>query len=220
MVSRPYSLLMPLNNQSQQSVLCGLCGGIGSGKSYIARQFQALGAAVFDADQAGHWVLREDDVKKELVSLWGTGILDEQGEVNRQAVAQIVFASDSQGEQAREQLQAISHPRIQQQLELVLTQSSEDVVVVDAALLFETGWNVVCDQVAFVDSNEELRLGRCQARGWSIDELRRREASQWSLERKRQQADFVIENHGDSEVTQRQVQSVWQSLSRLVREEV
>ena len=73
-------------------------------------------------------------------------------------------------------------------------QSSEDVVVVDAALLFETGWNVVCDQVAFVDSNEELRLGHCQARGWSIDELRRREASQWSLERKRQQADFVIEN--------------------------
>ena len=79
MVSRPYSLLMPLNNQSQQSVLCGLCGGIGSGKSYIARQFQALGAAVFDADQAGHWVLREDDVKKELVSLWGTGILKSIG---------------------------------------------------------------------------------------------------------------------------------------------
>ena len=77
-----------------------------------------------------------------------------------------------------------------------------------------------CDQVAFVDSTEEFRLVRCQDRGWGIEELQRREASQWSLERKRQQSDFVIENHGDLEVTQRQVQSLWQSLSGLVGEEV
>ena len=211
---------MSLKNHSQQPVLCGLCGGIGSGKSYIARQLQALGAAIFDADQAGHRVLREDDVKKELVNLWGTEILDGRGDVNRQAVAEIVFASDSQGQQAREQLQAISHPRIQQQLELILTQNAQDVIVIDAALLFETGWNVYCDQVAFVDSTEEFRLVRCQDRGWGIEELQRREASQWSLERKRQQSDFVIENHGDLEVTQRQVQSLWQSLSGLVGEEV
>ena len=200
---------------AKPTLICGICGGIGSGKSFIARQFQSMGAAVFDADRAGHQVLLNEDVKGQLVERWGKGILNEQTEISRSRVAELVFADTPQGQTDREFLQSLSHPLIEQELELFLASAKSNIIIVDAALLFEAGWQDWCTQIVYVHADEATRLKRAQLRGWEEDEFRSREATQWSLERKRSHSDFVIENNGDTETTSRELQQVWQALSML-----
>ncbi|MAT12998.1 MAG: dephospho-CoA kinase [Rhodopirellula sp.] len=207
----------------KQTVICGICGGIGSGKTYIAQQFQLFGAAVFNADHVGHRVLLHDDVKACLVERWGNAILDEASEIDRSKVAALVFAQTTQAQRDREFLQAVTHPLIEQELEAFIANSDSEVVIIDAALLLETGWQSVCHQIIFVDALAHVRLNRCQQRGWAEDQFRSREAAQWSLEQKRSRADFVIDNNGDVKRTTEMIGKVWQALSTsgsLAREQV
>ena len=207
----------------KQTVICGICGGIGSGKTYIAQQFQLFGAAVFNADHVGHRVLLHDDVKACLVERWGNAILDEASEIDRSKVAALVFAQTTQAQRDREFLQAVTHPLIEQELEAFIANSDSEVVIIDAALLLETGWQSVCHQIIFVDALAHVRLNRCQQRGWAEGQFRSREAAQWSLEQKRSRADFVIDNNGDVKRTTEMIGKVWQALSTsgsLAREQV
>lgn len=205
---------------NKQTIIGGICGGIGSGKSTIADQFQLLGAAVFDADRAGHRVLMRDDVKANVMEQWGAEVFDSEAEIDRSKVAALVFAETAQGQRDRDFLQSISHPLIQLDFEAFIAQAGTEVVILDAALLFEAGWRSLCDRIIFVDTAEGVRLKRCQERGWGEDEFHSREATQWSVERKRGQADFVIDNGGDLQRTAKEVQKVWQALSALVKEGV
>ena len=206
-------LTMSLSTMTKQTVICGICGGIGSGKSYIAQQFQSFGAAVFNADQVGHRVLLHEDVKACLVEQWGNDVLDDSSEIDRSKVAALVFAQTIQAERDREFLQAVTHPLIEKELEAFIAESASNVVIVDAALLLETGWQSLCHQIIFVDASDEVRLKRCQQRGWEEDELHSREAVQWNLARKRSRADFIIDNNGDSLRTAEMIGNVWQALS-------
>ena len=206
-------LTMSLSTMTKQTVICGICGGIGSGKSYIAQQFQSFGAAVFNADQVGHRVLLQEDVKACLVEQWGNDVLDDSSEIDRSKVAALVFAQTIQAERDREFLQAVTHPLIEKELEAFIAESASNVVIVDAALLLETGWQSLCHQIIFVDASDEVRLKRCQQRGWEEDELHSREAAQWNLARKRSRADFIIDNNGDSLRTAEMIGNVWQALS-------
>tara|TARA_B100000945_G_scaffold298402_1_gene278198 strand:+ start:2681 stop:3301 length:621 start_codon:yes stop_codon:yes gene_type:complete len=205
---------------TKQTIICGISGGIGSGKSYIAEQFHLLGAAVFDADRAGHRVLKRSDVKARLIDQWGREILDGDAEIDRSKVAALIFTQNIQGQKDRDFLQSLSHPFIKRELELFIARTESEIVIVDAALLLETGWQSVCSQIIFVDAVEDLRLQRCQQRGWSEDQFRAREATQWSIQRKRSQASFVIDNNGDSQRTVKEIEKVWQALSLLVGERV
>ena len=117
-------LTMSLSTMTKQTVICGICGGIGSGKSYIAQQFQSFGAAVFNADQVGHRVLLQEDVKACLVEQWGNDVLDDSSEIDRSKVAALVFAQTIQAERDREFLQAVTHPLIAEELE-AFTMKSE-----------------------------------------------------------------------------------------------
>ena len=207
----------------KQTVICGICGGIGSGKTYIAQQFQLFGAAVFNADHVGHRMLLHDNVKACLVKRWGKAVLDEASEIDRSKVAALVFAQTTQAQRDREFLQAVTHPLIEQELEAFIANSDSEVVIIDAALLLETGWQSVCHQIIFVDALAHVRLNRCQQRGWAEDQFRSREAAQWSLEQKRSRADFVIDNNGDVKRTTEMIGKVWQALSTsgsLAREQV
>lgn len=206
-------LTMSLSTMTKQTVICGICGGIGSGKSYIAQQFQSFGASVFNADQVGHRLLLDDDVKACLVEQWGNDVLDDSSEIDRSKVAALVFAQTTQAERDREFLQAVTHPLIEEELEVFIAESAPNVVIVDAALLLETGWESLCHQIIFVDALDEVRWKRCQQRGWEEDEFHSREAAQWNLARKRSRADFIIDNNGDSQRTAEMIGNVWQALS-------
>jgi len=178
-------------------LILGLVGGIASGKSVVANVLRDMGAVVLDADRAGHFVLREPELIAELRKRWGDGILDSSGQVSRRAVARIVFAQGNEAE--RKFLEQLAHPRIEallkQELEAVRNSPEPPpVLVIDAALLFEAGWDKLCDKILFVDASRDIRLERAVARGWSAEQFAAREAAQLPPEEKRARSHIVIRN--------------------------
>lgn len=188
----------------------GIVGGIASGKSQVADCFRRRGAAVLDADGAGHRVLAQPEVVDDLVKRWGQGILDASGQVSRKQVAAIVFAPGNEAE--RTFLNQVTHPRIGQllaeQITEIQTANQAKVAILDAALLLEAGWDEICDLIIFVDTPDATRLARAQARGWDQAELARREATQLSLDEKRRLADVVLDNCGSLAELQSQVDQI------------
>lgn len=178
----------------------GIIGGIGSGKSAVARWvMERHPVAVIDADRIGHEVLQQPEIKDRLREAFGAEIFDANGGVIRSALGRKVFGPTAEHQRAREQLEAIVHPAIRQVIEQQL-QSVDPIrytaVLLDAAILLETGWADVCQEIVFIETPLEHRRQRVAARGWSPEELAKREASQWPLDRKRSAASFVLSNSG------------------------
>lgn len=182
--------------------MLGVAGGIGSGKSTIARAFQALGCVVIDSDTEARTALRLPDVKQTLVSWWGGDILDPSGDVDRAKVGAIVFANETE----RRRLEGLIHPLVTKSRRDAIAAGIARVgcvprgVIYDAPLLFEAGLDRECDAVVFVDAPADLRYERVRrARGWSREEFDRREQAQWPLERKKSLCRFVVDNGSDQE---------------------
>lgn len=180
----------------------GIVGGIGSGKSALANALnEYFQCGRLDADAAGHRALARPEVKASLRTAFGESIFDTQGEILRPQLAAIVFGVKEQQQAARAKLEAIVHPIIRKevvdQLELHQIRMDCDIILLDAALLIEAGWSNDCDAVIFVDVPDQIRRKRVQQRGWSADELARREASQLSLAEKKERADLVVDNSRD-----------------------
>jgi dephospho-CoA kinase len=188
----------------------GLIGGVASGKSEVSRWLAQRGAAILDADNIGHEVLADANVIDQLVQRWGSVILDARGQINRRAVAKIVFAAGNEAERAF--LNSVSHPRIAARMEERLRQLLEQkspAAILDAALLLEAGWDRFCDEIVFVDVPREQRLERARARGWDEAELARREATQLPLAEKQSRATVVLDNSGSREDLVQQVDALW-----------
>ena len=181
---------------SMNTPIVGIAGGIGSGKSAVAGHFVQLGAVLVDADRLAKDALLRPDVIAKLTDWWGTDILDDQGLPDRGRIADIVFHDPDQ----RSRLESVIHPIVQAERNQIIRQAKDDpdvpMVVLDVPLLFEVGLHDQCDAVVFVDVDFQTRLRRVQmSRGWSGEELRRREKSQWPLEKKLALSDYVIQNN-------------------------
>ena len=183
---------------SREVPVIGLIGGIGSGKSHVARELAARRRiVVVDADRAGHKILKDPEVKEEIRRRFGGDVFGCNGEIERSRLGALVFWSDSPDR--RQALNEIMHPRIAGEMRREIDEARRtngvEAVVVDAALLLEAGWREQCDLVVYVHSSWEDRLERVsRTRGWSAAELQRREESQLPLEHKRAQADAVVDN--------------------------
>ena len=114
-------------------IVIGILGGVGSGKSAVSDRLTTLGAVVLDADQLGHEVLRQPEVKAELRRRWGETVMDAAGEIDRRKVAEIVFAATPQGREELAFLEQLTHPRIKQRLQTQLAELN--VAGVRAAVL-------------------------------------------------------------------------------------
>src|SRR5262245_57979762 len=106
-------------------LVIGLLGGIGSGKSRVATEFERLGAFVIRADQLGHEALRQPEIRDALVRRWGPEILDDRGEVIRQRVGRIVFSSEPD----RKALEALVHPYIGLRIQEEIARARENPAV-------------------------------------------------------------------------------------------
>ena len=192
--------------------LVGIAGGIASGKSFIAEQFERLGAAVVSADRWAHEVLKLDEIKHAVRERWGDGAFGPDGKIDRAALGRIVFATPGE----LKHLEELTHPKIGQQVRQEITELAAKraaaAIVLDVPLLFESGWNNFCDFVVFVEVPRDVRVERATGRGWTEDDFARREAAQESLETKRKLADVVIDNSGSPESAQAQVERFWHSL--------
>ncbi|MHB8866431.1 MAG: dephospho-CoA kinase [Pirellulaceae bacterium] len=197
-------------------VVIGITGGIASGKSLVAQQLRQLGAVVLDADAVGHEVLQDPSVRAALCARWGSGILDQEGEICRRAVADKVFAPPPEGPQELAFLEQWTHPRITErigkQLQALRRRSDCPVAVLDAPLLYKAGWEALCDVVLFVEADAALRAARARQRGWSETQWRTREAAQPALDAQRARASLVLDNSGSPAHLAAQVERFWRSL--------
>lgn len=171
-------------------------GGIGSGKSTVARLLQERGAAVIDSDALNREQLRTDEVVRTLTGWWGEGILDSAGALDKARIAEKIFADEGE----RRRLEALLHPRIAAERERLIGAFQRDdrvwAIVLDTPLLLESGLDRRCAAVIFVDAAEEVRRRRVvEGRGWHEAEWRRREKSQNALDKKRASADYVVINN-------------------------
>ncbi len=195
--------------------ILGLLGGVASGKSTVAEMFRKLGAAVLDADRAGHEVLRMPAIRAAVGGRWGKEVIGPDGEVDRSALAKMYSGPPLGGPRQLAELEKITHPEIRKKLRAEaeqLAQQGSPVVILDAPVMLKAGWNKLCDAIAFVDCPADQRMAQAMKRGWTAEEFRQREAAQESAEEKKALSDFVLDNSRDVSYIQSQVERCWQSL--------
>lgn len=196
----------------------GLTGGVASGKSTAARMFEELGARVIDADQLGHGLLRPPlPAYQEVVQRFGTSILDATGVIDRGGLGKIVFADPAK----LNELNAILHPRIHECIEELVEEyeasNPRDVILVDAALIFEAGIGGKFRKVIVAWCLPAQQIERQMAKtGLSREDAELRIAAQMPVEEKRRRADFLIDCSASLENTRKEVGEVFSKLKRLV----
>ncbi len=193
-------------------LVIGLTGGIGTGKSEVARLLQSLGAAVISADEVGHEAYAPDSESwREVVDTFGKEILQPSGEIDRKKLGAVVFSDPQQ----LEKLNAIMHPRMAGMVAdriQVLRDQGAATVVVEAALLFEAGWDSLVDEVWTTDSSVELVVERLHARnGMDEKEARRRIDSQMDRAERIERSDLVVDNSGDVSALEQMVSALWEN---------
>ena len=174
----------------------GIAGGIGSGKSTVARILSRHGCEVCISDDAARAVLAAPEVRSAIIARAGAQVAAPDGSIDRAALGRAIFSDPA----LRADVERIMHPRIEarRRAQFAAAPASTRAFIIDAPLLFEVGLERECDAVLFVDTPHALRLARVQAtRGWDEAELARREASQIPLDEKRRRSTDVVENHGD-----------------------
>lgn len=191
----------------------GLTGGIGSGKSTVARMLQAHGAVLIDADRIAREAVEPGTPGlARVVAEFGPGVLAPDGSLDRPALGAIVFADDER----RATLNAIVHPLVKDRTaQLVGTLPDDAVVVHDVPLLVENGLAAQYDVVLVVDVPTETQVRRLVTdRGMAEEDARARIAAQATREERLAAADSVIDNSGDVASLDMQVDAVWNGLSR------
>lgn len=181
--------------------IIGIAGGIGAGKSTVARLFEQLGCCLIASDEMVGAAYTHPAVKRAVAERFGQEVLDPAGRVDRKRIADIVFQDADQ----RAWLEKLLHPVANQARMQVMEQAAKDPATVayvwDSPLLYEARLDELCDSVVFVDAPESDRVARVAERGWDVAELNRREAVQLPLEQKRSRSGFVIENSTASPAT-------------------
>lgn len=194
-------------------IVVGLTGSIATGKSVVARILAELGAKIIDADRVAREVVQPGEpALAEIVAAFGRKVLQPDGELNRKALAELVFTDAA----SLARLNQITHPRIIERInelcQAYLTQGA-GLVMIDAPLLIETGLAEQVDVVVVTTCPREVQIARIQARdGLSRAEAEQRIASQLPQEEKIKQADFVIETDCSLAELRVRVKEVWEEI--------
>ena len=190
----------------------GLTGGIGSGKSTVARFLAELGAVIIDADKIGHAVLETDsEARQRIVVAFGQQFVAPDGHIDRKKLGRIAFKSP----ESISRLNRIMHPRIydvvKSQLEQYQKQGA-DVVVIEAPLLIEAGWATLVDEVWVTIAPKAIILKRLEQMRLSGTEAMARIRSQLPTNERVKQANVVIDTNCNLNALKAQVSKLWQQL--------
>jgi dephospho-CoA kinase len=192
-------------------LIVALTGGIGAGKSLVAQYFSELGARVVDADQLSRVAIERGSAGFDEVLLrFGESVLRD-GDIDRKALAEIVFADAS----ARVDLELIIHPRVRELFnEVVADLAADEILIYEIPLLVESNAATNFDHIITVESDIEVRKERLRKRGMFISEIERRIAAQATREQREELADEIITNDGDEDALLRKVENLWEDLQR------
>ena len=187
----------------------GILGGIGAGKSTVARKFGHLGCLVIDADRIGHQLLIDPRVREQVRQRWGQIAFNPDGSVNREALGKVVFDDPAQ----LAELNQIMWPRIRRRMAEMIDAVQKDAghpaIVLDAAIMIEAGWDELCTHLVFVEAPGTERAGRvASSRGWDQRTWRDREKSQISLDSKLERCYFTIDNSSSIPCLDAQVRQI------------
>lgn len=199
----------------KQKPVIGVVGGIGAGKSAVAKEFERQGGLLISADALNDQILQESEVIEKLVAWWGPSVKNQDGSVSRKRISEIVFIDPSQ----RSRLESLTHPLIASRRAAIIKAGIDEpavvAIVLDSPLLFECNLDTQCDRIVFVEARREIRLERLRrSRGWSEADLDRREQAQMPLPDKRSRCDFVIRNEGSPDEIPPQVRDVLDAVIR------
>ena len=140
-----------------KSLKIGLTGGIASGKTIISDYFKALGIPIIDADVISHEVTKPNgSAFEEIISSFGSNILDESGLINRKKMRSIIFDDASK----KEILEGIIHPKVREEMFNLVSQSNDHYLILSVPLLIETGMNKMMDRILVVDCSVETQIER------------------------------------------------------------
>ncbi|MFN3135439.1 MAG: dephospho-CoA kinase [Candidatus Kryptonium sp.] len=197
----------------------GVTGGIGSGKTTVCKIFEELGAKVLYADEIAKKLMEGDKkLKREIEKLFGPNAYIE-GKLNRKFISDVIFSN----KEKRKALESIVHPavvrRIVEKFREISKSKNDDFVIVEAALIFESGFDKELDCVVVVDADEELKIKRIMERdNCTREEVLKRMRAQMSQSKKKNLADIVIKNDGGIEALRERVKflySLFQKISKL-----
>ncbi len=194
-------------------ILIGICGQPAGGKSAVAAILQRLGAVWINADRIAHEVLANSAVIDQLVMRFGPAILDADGKIDRPTLGRIVFGDDEAAKTALRYLETVVHPKTRDRMKTEIANAIDEdapVIVLDVPLLFESQWDVWCDEVWFIDTPRQTVVNAAKQRGWSVEMLDKRISNQFGIDEKRRLATRIIDNHGSLKQLEASVGAWWQ----------
>ena len=186
-------------------MLIGLTGTFGSGKSSVLRLLRKEGAVTISADQIVHSLLRRKTVKEAVKNIFGPAVL-KKGQVNRPALAKIVFTD----KEKRRKLEKLLHPMVKEKIltDAQIFSRRKKTVVVEVPLLFESGFLEPFDYIVCVSAKPEVLRIRMQKKGITATEVENRSSSQWQISEKEKRSDAIIENSESRAKTEKQVSAL------------
>jgi len=193
-------------------LLVGLTGGIGSGKSTVARYLGDHGAVILDADVFARDAVRGgSEAFAAVVRRFGDDVVGSDGELDRPKLASIVFADPA----ALTDLEAIVHPEVRRMIadKIQAELDTDHVVVLVNPLLIEMGAHRDCDIVVVISTEPETQVRRTVARGMDEVDVRARLAAQLPIEERARAADVLLDNEGSLEDLETEVAVLWASLA-------
>ena len=172
-------------------MIVGLTGGIGSGKSMVAKLFESLGCAAFNSDEAAKNVYYNPLIKKQVIDLLGAESYKSDTEINKSYISSKIFSDTT----LLHRLNEIIHPAVKKMFEEFVKNNSDKIIIKETALLFEVKIEKEVDKIILVTSPDKLRIERVMKRdGLSEQEVINKIKSQLPQEDKIKLADFVIKN--------------------------
>lgn len=197
-------------SKDSDKILIGILGGVGSGKSSVALEFEKLGCGLVDADKFAHEALQNNNVKEQLSRAFGGDIFDKTGRIDRSRLAEKAFSS----KENVEKINSIIHPQVIARCEELIREFAEQkgikAIVLDVPLLAEVGLESRCDILVFVDCSDDIRYKRLSDRGaGDMESIKKREKFQFSLDKKRKIAHYIISNNSTLSDVVEQVERIF-----------
>ena len=192
----------------------GLTGGTGSGKSVVSKSLAAAGAVIVDADKIAHEIiLKGEPAYQEIIEYYGTGILDEDGNIIRKKLGEIVFNDKEKLAFLNQCTHKYITAEVKRQIAEAKAEGTTTAIIVDAPLLLEAKLETVCDLVWVVYAEPEVRAQRVMARdGITYELAKARIANQKSWEEYKAAADAVIDNSKDLPYLEGQLTEILKTL--------